>query len=336
MDDGDMTDEGMRHLSERLSRVEQMILDADRTLAQHAQKFAKHVELSEIGWANHARLSSNITDSWERIEKELSATDRAVDSHNQRLERLEHGIKSMSEQGNADRDRVNQLSGGVAPETPAMSELRDAYMDLRQSPWNRHSEKLARLYGAVDAVLGGPVQATVRDGLTKSQTTLEDERNEKYFMSGYTAGKKDGMSTENRAEIYRTGWRAGYHHGQVDGVTTASAQQLEQQLAQRNAELSRLKQDLTTVTFDEPVGPIIGQDSEKRKLIGPPHAHQDAPCTEACFEDPSSVGVVHSHGQHEMHPHSAADYDTHQRPIENERRLDSNEAPVGHHWPQAE
>lgn len=36
------------------------------------------------------------------------------------------------------------------------AELRRAYLDLRTPPWNRHGEKMARLYSAIERVLGEP------------------------------------------------------------------------------------------------------------------------------------------------------------------------------------
>lgn len=50
-----------------------------------------------------------------------------------------------------------QMIGRESPkETQQLIELRAAYTQLRKPPWNKHSEKLARLYAAVEMVLGDP------------------------------------------------------------------------------------------------------------------------------------------------------------------------------------
>lgn len=50
----------------------------------------------------------------------------------------------------------DQVIGRNKAENRETIELRAAYTELRKPPWNKHSEKLARLYAAVEMVLGDP------------------------------------------------------------------------------------------------------------------------------------------------------------------------------------
>jgi hypothetical protein len=91
----------------------------------------------------------------------------------------------------------------------------------------------------------------------------------------------------------------------------------------------RLYSAIEAVLGGSPVYEIRAVDQRQR-------SEPDVGVVRVIAEDPEAVAVVHSHGQHKMHPHTAADYATHQRPIEGEQRLDSNVAEVGYRWPQAE
>jgi hypothetical protein len=194
-------------------------------------------------------------------------------------------------------------------EDPVLVELRAAYTELRKPPWNRHSEKMARLYAAIDAVLGGPIFLGDRE--VPSQETICDEHKAQYFQSGYEAGKKDAIDDLDGG--------VGFPEGTIIGKNSESHD-------------PALKCEHGYKTF-------VRDGKTMHTGTGGVCLSKTQPIAEARCDvhgqEPEG-GVVHSHGMSSMHRHEAADYDNHQQPIDNERFLRDNVGPVGTEWPQAQ
>lgn len=116
------------------------------------------------------------------MDSELEMTDKAVAALNDRVSQIEsrlnaYGVPEVRGEytdrrpemvGSTKRSAtiefsVNKLSPeswaaitGATDDAENLSELRAAYLELRRPPWNKHSEKMVRLYSAIEAVLGGP------------------------------------------------------------------------------------------------------------------------------------------------------------------------------------
>lgn len=124
------------------------------------------------------------------MDSELEMTDKAVAALNDRVSRIEarlnaYGVPEVV--GSTKRSAtiefsVNKLSPeswaaitGATDDAENLSELKAAYLELRRPPWNKHSEKMVRLYSAIEAVLGTPESVGVVDDLPGVESRMLDQ-----------------------------------------------------------------------------------------------------------------------------------------------------------------
>lgn len=135
------------------------------------------------------------------MDSELEMTDKAVAALNDRVSQIEsrlnaYGVPEVRGEytdrrpemvGSTKRSAtiefsVNKLSleswaaiTGATDDAENLTELRAAYLELRRPPWNKHSEKMVRLYSAIEAVLGTPESVGVVDDLPGVESRMLDD-----------------------------------------------------------------------------------------------------------------------------------------------------------------
>lgn len=135
------------------------------------------------------------------MDSELEMTDKAVAALNDRVSQIEsrlnaYGVPEVRGEytdrrpetvGSTKRSAtiefsVNKMSPeswaaitGATDDAENLTELRAAYLELRRPPWNKHSEKMVRLYSAIEAVLGTPESVGVVDDLPGVESRMLDQ-----------------------------------------------------------------------------------------------------------------------------------------------------------------
>lgn len=112
------------------------------------------------------------------MDSELEMTDKAVAAVAHAFSQIESRLNAygVPEVRGEYTDRRPQFQGmGEMVSLEDMKELRAAYLELRRPPWNKHSEKMVRLYSAIEAVLGTPESVGVVDDLPGVESRMIDQ-----------------------------------------------------------------------------------------------------------------------------------------------------------------